>query len=411
MNGFFRDLGEHIESRWAERDFNEGAFANIAQRALEELPPHKHLKPADLIEHVLSGAPLPEQFDLPGSFGQPPITLFVGTGFYIDALFWVDGTTSVHQHGFEGAFQVLSGSSIHSRYRFDLDEQINSRMKLGRLHLEGVELLTRGQTREIHAGSRFIHALFHLDRPSVTIVVRTIGNPQAQPQWSHRKPGVAVDPFRKLPPRLMRRLQVLKLVERTQSPSEYLRALETLLIEGDAETTFYVLQEAFDHVADAKNLEKLWVRATKRHGARIDRFRAVFEQSRRENAIINRRRSALDPEQRYFLAILLNLSDRAQIMKLVSARFPRRDSTDTVVGWIGGLWNTHFLGADRSPFGLEDFWFNKRTGIRWSPAVEKLVRAALADRAAPTEKEARAVHRTLLESAILRPLFNRAKGR
>jgi hypothetical protein len=38
-------------------------------------------------------------------------------GTRIEALFWVDGTTSIHQHSFSGAFQVLAGKSIHSRYR------------------------------------------------------------------------------------------------------------------------------------------------------------------------------------------------------------------------------------------------------------------------------------------------------
>ncbi|MFN2514442.1 MAG: hypothetical protein ABR568_23900, partial [Pyrinomonadaceae bacterium] len=58
-----------------------------------------------------TAASLPHQYDVEGRFGNPPITLFAGPRFHIDVYYWLDGTTSIHQHSFTGAFQVLLGSS------------------------------------------------------------------------------------------------------------------------------------------------------------------------------------------------------------------------------------------------------------------------------------------------------------
>ena len=98
--------------------------------------------------------------------------MYRGRGFYIDVLFWLDGTTNIHQHGFWGAFQVLAGSSVHCRFGFDLAEEINHRLRIGKLRLLETELLGLGAIRKILGGELFIHSLFHLDRPSVSIVIR-----------------------------------------------------------------------------------------------------------------------------------------------------------------------------------------------------------------------------------------------
>ena len=44
-------------------------------------------------------------------------------------------------------------------------------------------------------GSQYIHSLFHLDRPSATITVRTEHTPSAAVQYDYRKPYFALNPF------------------------------------------------------------------------------------------------------------------------------------------------------------------------------------------------------------------------
>src|SRR5581483_12174101 len=61
------------------------------------------------------------------------------------------------------------------------------------------------------------HSLFHLDRPSVTVVIRTHRIPGADPQYSYLWPGVAFDPFSK-PGLLQRQLQSFDTLARLQHP-------------------------------------------------------------------------------------------------------------------------------------------------------------------------------------------------
>ncbi|MGI8469286.1 MAG: hypothetical protein ACR2N3_12620 [Pyrinomonadaceae bacterium] len=87
----------------------------------------------DAIAWTLGETNLPEQRDLAGRFDDPPITLYNSPRFHIDIYFWLDGTTSIHQHGFCGAFQVLLGSSLHSSYDFEPQEILNTFTEIGAL--------------------------------------------------------------------------------------------------------------------------------------------------------------------------------------------------------------------------------------------------------------------------------------
>src|SRR5688572_7336077 len=165
----FDRLGRIIERRWREKNYDEAAFPELARTILVEEQPQ--LTAREILTWVLATDVLPQQFDPQSTFGQPPLTMFRGARFLIDALFWMEGTTDIHQHGFAGAFQVLAGSSVHSQYRFVLEERISSSFLLGDVRFESFEILRPGDTRTIGAGQTLVHALFHLERPSVTIVV------------------------------------------------------------------------------------------------------------------------------------------------------------------------------------------------------------------------------------------------
>jgi len=58
-----------------------------------------------------------------------------------------------------------------------------------------VQLLEVEDIRQITPGRHFIHSLFHLDRPSATITIRTNRTPSAGVQYDYRKPHFALDPF------------------------------------------------------------------------------------------------------------------------------------------------------------------------------------------------------------------------
>jgi hypothetical protein len=114
-----------------------------------------------------------------------PSPCFAVRGF-ISISISLDGVTSVHQHSFCGAFQVFLGSSIHSQFNFEENQTINPTFHR-QIILREVELLSEGDIRRIMPGSQYIHSLFHLDRPSATVIIRTYKTPDRQPQYEYHR--------------------------------------------------------------------------------------------------------------------------------------------------------------------------------------------------------------------------------
>ena len=363
----FQQLGSLVENLWRAKNYSEEAFPEIAAGALAEIElAQKGVTPWEILRWVNAESQLPRQADIDGKFGNPPITLFCGARFYIDIYFWLDGTTDIHQHGFAGAFQVLTGSSIHSRYSFQQENAINEQMLLGQVILGDVELLREGDIRQIIPGREHLHSLFHLDRPSCTITVRTFGISSKQPQYSYRKPYLAIDPFFK-EASLVRRLQsVAMLLNLEHATHDDLIA--DLISTSDFQTTFLILQTAFRMLTGNQmesffklstsrdRFDNLLAKARQKHGALVDYVLPVLEEDHRQEDIVRRRQFITSNEHRFFLALLLNVSNRNKIFELVRARFPDTSPLDKVLDWVMELSTTKVWGsAEANVLGVNDF--------------------------------------------------------
>src|ERR1051325_11217103 len=191
-----QEVGLAIEGAWRAVDYDAARFPDIAGRALTDASLPRRLTPDEIVRWALGPVVLPQQRDLKANFGQPPLTLFHGRRFFIDALHWIDGTTTIHQHSFSGAFQVLAGSSIETQYAFTPSRPFNAHFVIGRLDVTSTRLHRAGDVTPIRSGPNgLLHSLFHLDRPSITIVVRTLKDPGSEPQLAYTRSGIGVDPF------------------------------------------------------------------------------------------------------------------------------------------------------------------------------------------------------------------------
>ncbi|MDB6150802.1 MAG: hypothetical protein JWQ44_2250, partial [Chthoniobacter sp.] len=175
MNAFFTDLGRTVRAQWKEQNFSLAAFPAIAQSALDDASPAEHVDLAELIRDFLLDDEQPLQSQ--SGFGQPELVVYDDPRFYIQILFWLEGTTDIHQHQFSGAFHVLAGSSIHSRFVFEDAEPVSAHLRVGNLRVTETQLLETGSTVQIVSGESHIHSLFHLETPSLTVVVRTHSDP------------------------------------------------------------------------------------------------------------------------------------------------------------------------------------------------------------------------------------------
>jgi hypothetical protein len=118
---------------------------------------------------------IPAQLNPDSKFGEPPLTLFSSPSenFVLDLYVWESAHTSVHQHSFEGAFCVLTGKSIESTYSFTEIKSLGAHSALGKLIPVQIETIKPDDIKPIKTYDSLIHRVIHLDKPTVSLVLRT----------------------------------------------------------------------------------------------------------------------------------------------------------------------------------------------------------------------------------------------
>lgn len=333
MNSYFEQLGRTVQQRWQQNNFSLEVFPEIAQAALEEIPPAEHVDLGELIREFLINDDQPLQ-GMSG-FGQPELVAFSDPRFYIQILFWLDGTTDIHQHAFSGAFHVMSGSSIHTEYNFEESHSVTPHLRIGDLSMKQIELLETGRTVPISSGRGCIHSLFHLDSPSVTVVVRTQNDPDAGAQFNYLPPHVAIDP-NAADTLTMRRNQLLYVLE-TLGHSAYALLVREMITKLDFERGFFTLRDAMGCLQDLGEWDSVLEVFQKKHGELAEGIPATLAEGLRRETIAGMRGQIEDPDLRFFLALVINVSARADILDLISARYPDHSPSETILNWAEEL--------------------------------------------------------------------------
>lgn len=334
MDSFFKELGRTVLERWKRVNFSLEKFPGIAKAALEERPPAEHVELSALVREFLLNDEQPLQSQ--SGFGQPEIIAYEHPRFYIQLLFWMEGTTDIHQHEFSGAFHVMHGSSIHALYDFDNGRSITPHLKLGDVRMKNIELLETGRTVPIISGPACIHSLFHLDTPSVTVVVRTQHDPGTGPQFNLLPPHLAIDPMHS-DTLTMRRKQLLDVLEQVESP-DYAELVGDMLADLDLERGFYILQNSMARLQELGLWKASLSVFRKKHGSKTtNAVLATLEEGVRRDGIKNMRSAVSEPEHRFFLALLMNVPTRTDLLKLVAKRFPQAPAAHTILRWLQEL--------------------------------------------------------------------------
>ena len=341
---FFQTLGSLVTRLWKERNYNEEDFPDIASRGLSELPPDQHVSFWDVAKWALTCEGLPGQTDLSAKFGLPPLTVYTGRDFRIEVLFWVQGIPAIHQHSFSGAFHVMHGSSLQSLWEFDPTEQVAMRLSLGRVSLKKAELLRKGDSRPIHAGKRLIHSTFHLDRPSLTVVVRTLGEAAHLPQYSYLPPTIAYADQNDVPS-VKRRTQLLRMLLVSGKRAEYQEIARHVLGTEDAYSVFQFLFSTFALIEDEDERHNLLLAARCKHPKLIAALHPALIQDERRNKLLQIRERVSNSDLQFFLALLLNITERTAILSLIEQRYPSRDPVLAIVTWVRELSELGVLGV------------------------------------------------------------------
>ena len=205
-------------------------------------------------------------------------------------------------------------------------------------------MAAKGDLEPIRSGDELIHSVFHLETPSVTIVVRTNTDVENQPQYRYHRPGLAIDPFYK-DANVLRRVQMLAFLDKVNSP-RFADIAELSIVNSDLYGAYLI----FDYLRFSPNglkvFDSLIDVARQRHGSDIDRLRAVLEESDREAVIRSRRAFVTLPDHRFLLALLMNVPSRDAILDIVSRRFPGRDAKDLVAQWAFDMSGVDLSGVE-----------------------------------------------------------------
>lgn len=333
---YFARLAAGVWRLWKEYQYDETAFSDVALRMLNEEPPAGQVSFLDVAKFGLFTNPIPFQTDIEAAFGEPPLTVHWQPEFRIEVLFWTSKIIGIHQHAFSGAFHLLTGSSLHTVWDFKCEERVSSQLLVGALDLKTAELLGAGDTRAIIAGNRFIHDTYHLEQPTITVVIRTNAERNHYPQYTYMEPCLAYDHVHGNAG-VRRRLQLLKMLSSTRRDKELLDAIKDLLDDVNHFYAFLYLREAYKLIKDETKRSLLLSWAGSKHGGLAESFRLVLDTQEHRDQIRQIAEKVEQEELQFFTALLRNIPKSGEMLKVIRDRFPQEDPLAMMDKWTADL--------------------------------------------------------------------------
>lgn len=332
----FQELGRTVNQQWKASAYDPNALPDLAVEALNTFDPAANVDTEAIARWAMHEEQFPRQVERKSRFGQPPLTLYADERLYILALFWLDSTTAIHQHSFTGAFQVFEGSSIHSVFSFEEQERLNASVRVGHMETLRVDHLTKGMVQSIAPGSQYIHSLFHLEYPSVTIVVRSYGVAELQPQWRYLAPSIAIDDKAERASTQMRR-DLFRMLALTQHPA-LMPLVEEWIQEADVEEVTLVLWKlTASRALRREDLQRVLELLEAHHPELARHLVGVLVDEDRRAQLISRRGVLKDAKSRLMMGLLATHPSREEALQIIRDAYPEEDMPALVMGWIKEL--------------------------------------------------------------------------
>jgi hypothetical protein len=374
-----RQLGEEVEDAWGSADHAIDAFASIATRSVERFALHEQFNLDEIGEWLSETGDLAGQLDPKSRFGNPAITLWRNSRFLIDIYFWIDPETALHDHGFAGAFTNLAGESLHCVYDLDSVEEPAPGVILSSLDLQTVERLDKGSIRPILGGRKFVHRVWHISRPTVTMCVRTAGSGLGLGQYTYFYPHVGIEERRKQEEQdelLQKRLQFLSFLAASRDP-RLERYVENLISNSDARQALQFILAVHDNsegeiLEHLSLLDRLLDLLEARYGAWIGEFASSLKYRLKENQV--KWHELRDVDQRYLAAMLLTFFNRDEVIEGVSKYRGANQPIEWVIERLRGM-----VASEGLAVIVNDFQFSVLRDLILGRPEAEVVAAALAD--------------------------------
>lgn len=328
-------LGKKIRQAYRARHCNEKDLPIIASEFLSKEAFEFEFDISRIADFILETT-ITQQPGL--AFSDLPIVLYKCDEFYIEMLIWTNSTTTIHQHAFSGALRVMKGSSFHSTWSFEEKRRLSSRFLIGDCKFENAEVLREGDIRQIISGrAGLVHALFHLDQPSVTLVVRNRNEPWAEPQYSLDLPHVAISSSE------LQRDSIVRLYSRLLAVADRIDGADPQQLfarwceELDFPRLYYLTRLNAHRFSEQADKSSLLETVEKSHPGLSKEIGHLLTSKERLDSLVQARSRITDHDARFFLALLLNLPSRKAIVRVIREQYPDRDPGEFLISVIKTL--------------------------------------------------------------------------
>jgi hypothetical protein len=363
----FRRLGDDIRAELSKTHWDEKALPDIAAVALERTDLEFDFELGPLSDFLITTT-IKQQPD--NAFSNLPLVVYKCEDFYIELLVWTNSTTAIHQHAFSGAFRVMVGSSFHSVWNFDERERLSSRLLIGECGFEHAEVLRVGDVRRISSGrDGLLHALFHLEQPSITLVVRN-NESWASPQYALDPPHIAYAAHElnlDATVRLLSRLLGVAAQLELEKPADLLTSWCARL---DFPRLYEMVRRNYDMVSTKDHWDRFMCAAEQSHGEHAEHLETLIQSSKRKSSIIASRNSIKDSDLRFFLALLLNTPSRDWMLRLIRDRYPDQRAEEFCLRSLKQLREAESLTAAFYELASKAKLGQDRLGARLGAAIE-----------------------------------------
>ncbi|MGH6920660.1 MAG: hypothetical protein ACREJ0_23490, partial [Geminicoccaceae bacterium] len=272
----------------------------------------------------------------------------------------------------------LTGESLHCVYGLGSVEEPAPGVILSSLDLRTVERLDRGSIRPILGGRKFVHRVWHLGRPTVTMVVRTVGQAPELGQYTYFYPRFGLEERRKQEEQdelLQKRMQFLSFLASSSHPLLEPYA-EKLISDADARQALRIILALHDNsegeiLAHLSLLDRLLDSLEARYGAWIGEFAASLEYRLRENRV--KWHEVRDVDQRFLAAALLTFSRRDEVVEAVRRFRDASHPVEWIIERLEGL-----IDSDGLAVIVSDFQFSMLRELILGRPEAEVVASALA---------------------------------
>jgi hypothetical protein len=202
MNDLHKALSE-LNTKILEIQHLEGnEFSDAAQKIMENIQYPNPVTDTQVLE-ITHNCDHPKQYYGPKEFGEYNITVFYHDTFSIQVYLMNQIDTEFHDHGFVGAFQLLSGKNVQTCFEFNNPKEIEDGVEEGELKLVETKMLQAGDVYPLH--ENMIHQVSRLADKNITLMVMKNTEPR---NFVYLPPKIKVD-NKRLTQKFLRRLYAL----------------------------------------------------------------------------------------------------------------------------------------------------------------------------------------------------------